>query len=145
MSVVVWKDGVLAGDKMADDNGFRSKSTKVFKTDKFLFGSVGDSAAGTRVMQWFTKGGAKPVIGDETPFRAIYVRKEKDGSVSPFFLENSLVLDPIEDEFYAIGSGAHFALMAMHLGRSAESAVMLTIDLCTSCGFGVDSVTFNQP
>jgi hypothetical protein len=42
--------------------------------------------------------------------------------------------------FVAIGSGRDFALMAMHLGKSAFEAVRLTCELSIDCGNGIDAL-----
>jgi hypothetical protein len=45
---------------------------------------------------------------------------------------------------FAMGSGRDFALMAMHLGKTAREAVELTCQLTVECGNGVDSLEFGR-
>lgn len=55
-----------------------------------------------------------------------------------FYATESLNLIPIGNIPWAIGSGADFALGAMAAGASAKRAILLTMDLDTSTGMGID-------
>lgn len=48
----------------------------------------------------------------------------------------------VEAPFFAVGSGADFALMAMELGKGAAEAVSLSARFDTGTGDGVDSLAF---
>ena len=46
-----------------------------------------------------------------------------------------------EDRQAAVGSGRDFALAAMHLGKSAEEAVLVAAEFDPGTGNGVDTLT----
>jgi ATP-dependent protease HslVU (ClpYQ) peptidase subunit len=46
----------------------------------------------------------------------------------------------IQDKHWAIGSGRDFAIMAMHLGKTAAESVELASLFCNDCGNGVDTL-----
>ena len=63
---------------------------------------------------------------------------ELDGTLSQY--ETTAYPLRIENRQWAIGSGRDFAVMAMHLGKTAAEAVLLTAQFCHDCGNGVDTV-----
>lgn len=73
------------------------------------------------ILEWLNHGGEPPVCKD-----ASAVLIARDGSVKRLVQhEGAICFIPMRKPFYAIGSGRDFALMAMHLGKSAREAVAL--------------------
>lgn len=50
---------------------------------------------------------------------------------------------PVENDFYAMGSGSHFAMGALQTGLTAKEAVQVACKLDRNSGFGVSSISFN--
>ena len=84
-------------------------------------GKVADEA---RAQRYFSK----PMTNDppkvDKSFQCIVIVKGE-----PFFCHENLIPIPIEHPFFAVGSGADFALMAMQMGCSAIEAIIRTSEL----------------
>jgi len=63
----------------------------------------------------------RPCFTEETSFEALELKS--DGSLIYWGAEMCGI--PIEDDFYAIGSGAPFALGAMAMGASLQKAIQV--------------------
>jgi hypothetical protein len=128
VTTIAYKDGVLAGDTLADRGGLAHLvDSKVFAlADGRLFGGCGSFGQVLAVKTWLD-GGEKPAVDD---FSGIVV--ELDGSAR--ILESSLQFVPVPFPWFAIGSGRDFAIAAMHLGRTALQAVELAAEYDTYTG-----------
>ena len=147
MTILAWDGKTLAADRMATNNGVASTVTKVFRLDEDrIIGISGHLTRGLEVVDWLATNGHKDAFpkGSEDewycallihrlPLNRIYVYKY-EGRATPY-----RVLDTV----HACGSGRDFALMAMHLGKTAKEAVELTCELSTECGNGVDTLSFD--
>lgn len=142
MTVIAWKDGVLAADKRSTDGSLARTTTKIDRAPNgALMGGTGNSSvcrelrdwwiAGADVAKWPTKGTDATLLVIELGGRALLYW---DGPVPV----------ELEDGFIAIGSGSDFATAAMHLGKSAREAVEVACLFCTSCGNGIDELAL-QP
>lgn len=137
MSVVVYKDGILAADSRAYGGKYQTSPGAKAKMRRLSDGSrVGVTTAilgmGERFFAWMEAGADPKEWGpDPRPdLRAIIVRP--DGAV--FLAEDVYFSGPIETTCYAIGSGADFALGAMACGATAEEAVRVACRFDDHCG-----------
>lgn len=127
MSVVVYRDGVLAADSKAYGGKYQTSPGLKRKVHRLPDGTrVGVTTCvigmAERFVQWMEAGADPEGWGaDPKPdLRAIIVRP--DGQV--FLCDDGLHFSgPIETSRYAIGSGAEFALGAMSMGADAVRAV----------------------
>ena len=134
MTTIAYKDGVLASDRRAT-----SGSEPPMTVDKLyqlnngaVLGFAGMLDEGFRVVDWINAG----MYPDEKPKvqHSEFIYLTVDG---PFYMEKFLRLLPIVDPFFAIGSGAQYALGAMASGRSAAEAVEVASRFDPLTGNGV--------
>jgi ATP-dependent protease HslVU (ClpYQ) peptidase subunit len=128
----------LAGDTQATRDDIRYRiETKVWrlssKDGPVLLGVCGNYGHALRVKEWIEGGGlddAKPSIPDGELGISIVVIEGH-----AFTLETGLVHAPIRQPFFAIGSGAPYALAAMHCGKTAREAAEIACeyDIYSSC------------
>jgi hypothetical protein len=151
MTVIAWDGRTLAADKRASSAGLHRTVTKVFKvfvpeTPKrrqryLLVAGSGDYDMCSAMVQWIREGEnpdtfptAQRTSADFSPMVVV-----DEGKV--YVYERQPYRIHFEDRLYAAGSGRDFALMAMHLGKSAAEAVELACIFQIDCGNGVDAVS----
>lgn len=141
MTIICFRDGVLAADKRSVNHFRPTTVTKIFRIGDSLTAVSGDLVKGLEIIEWI-KAGRKD---DELPAfqrsldQFVPVLLASHGGLQLF--ENSPIPFRIEEPFFAMGSGRDYALMAMHLGRDAKEAVRLTCEMTTCCGNGIDTLT----
>lgn len=145
MTVIAYKDGVLAADKAATWAGYRNTVTKIHRVPGGLVALCGDGDCALELLQWFRDG---RVIADWPK-----AQRDKDDRGSAVFIDSDgrcLTYDKTpypqhnEQPFYSIGSGRDYALAAMHLGHDARRAVEVACALDINCGNGIDTLTLNK-
>ncbi len=140
MSVVVYKDGVLAADTRAYGGNYQPTPGSKAKIHCLENGSrvglisniIGEPE---RFLDWL-KSGADPSEwkGEKPNVRALMV----DADDRIFLADDSAWFSgPIDCSSYAIGSGADFAMGAMAMGASATRAVEVACQLDRHCGLPV--------
>lgn len=142
MTTIAYRDGVLAADsRLTVDNGsgarvhfcrklFRKRITEGKKTFDVVIATAGEASSGMVFHDWY--GSGKPIpdvflhLGGD--FTCLVLRP--DGL---FEYDVYCRAEKIEEDIYAVGSGAMAALAAMHCGKSALEAVRIAarIDLYT--------------
>ena len=144
MTVIAWDGNTLAADKRTSFGGSHCTTTKVRRVGDTLVSGCGTSALLREMLRWLEDG------ADPSKFPA--AQRDSKESVSLLVVpRNGHLLQyetgpyplVIEDLRWAVGSGRDFAVMAMHLGKSAIEAVELTAQFCSDCGNGVDFLTHN--
>lgn len=141
MTVIAWDGHILAGDKRSSSGTLIRTVTKIHRLQqgRGLVGFAGESAHCRQMLAWLNAG--------ENPETIPANQKDKDDWVMTMVIrpdkkihlfERSAYPFILEQNKYAIGSGRDFAIMAMHLGKTAREAVILTAMYDSSCGNGVD-------
>lgn len=138
MSVVVYRDGIMAADSRAyGGHGHPSPGTKN-KIHRLPDGSrIGIVSARPgepeRFLAWLVEGG-KPIdwVGDKPDLRALRIDCEGRASLYEDSIWPSGPIDP--GPFYAIGSGTELALGALWAGATAEPAVEAAIAFDNNTG-----------
>jgi hypothetical protein len=142
MTVIAWDGKTLAADRLIGDSGELTKIEWLRGTDtgplavfqNAAMGACGDAFQCAALLGHVRdpKNVTLPVVDNAT---VMFVRKEG------IFLHRGFAT-PIKlpHQIYAIGSGADFALAAMHLGKTAVEAVELACKLSVWCGSGVDAI-----
>lgn len=137
MTVIAYKDGILAADKLSSAGGVRGTVTKLFTLGDMALGVCGTMTLALECVAWI-RDGAQP---DKVPtfqltedFQVLMLIKDKkiwlyEQGVCPMLMEN---------KYYSVGSGSSFAMAAMWSGKSAVESVQCAIDLSTGCGGGID-------
>lgn len=141
MTVIAWDGKTLAADKQATAGSLKRTVTKLRRLDsKRIAGVAGNMSAGVAMLKWLMskKKGRFPldVESDEYSCSVLVIERGKilvyEGAPDPL---------EFEDECFAIGSGRDFALAAMHCGKTAAEAVLVTQQFDCGCGNGVDTLT----
>lgn len=117
-------------------------TTKIFKVRDHLCAYTDSAAQGEEVLEWFLQGACA------SNFPASQRDKENWSGllvITPAKIICRYEQTPypviFEGKIFAAGSGRDFALMAMHLGKTAPEAVELTSLFENGCGNGVDCLT----
>lgn len=138
MTVIAYKDGVMAADGQVTSDGtiMLSNEVKCFYKDGHVFGVAGLFGEALILQKWFTNGmkGDPPTITSETEGMLV----SPDGIVYGLWEHQMMV--PLENrDFYVIGSGFHIATGAMEMGASAIKAVEIAIKYSIYCGGEITS------
>lgn len=135
MTIITFRDGVLAADTLVTHNGTRvSHAQKIFRVGDWLIGACG------------TFGGIKPVeawvkAGADLDTAIDFGKVEDTGAIlvgpsgKTYHADTGggYVCEELSP-FLAIGSGSEIALGAMYHGATAIEAVNAAIALETNCG-----------
>lgn len=144
MTVIAWDGHTLAADKRMN-SGPGAPTTTIRKIRRLTNGSLVGWAGGISfchaIVEWI-EAGADPTAIEETWFE----HEELAGQVlmiapdkSVHLYEHAFPIE-LEGKFHAIGSGAPFAITAMHLGQDARKAVEITCLFDSGCGNGIDTL-----
>lgn len=140
MTTIVYRDGVMAADRRAysgDKKGIGAK-TKIHRLDDGTLWGVSSSNVGAdALIRRWVEGGCGDASPDQLKpdsFELLLVRPNGD----VFYANGNLDLTgPLKADFFAIGSGDHFAMGAMAMGASAAKAVQIASDLDLWSGEGM--------
>jgi ATP-dependent HslUV protease subunit HslV len=146
MTIICWRDGILAADSLMLMGSFKAKAT--FKKIRYegngqTFACTGTAALFEPMIAWI-KAGAKP--GD-VPKPA-----DRHCDTRVLLFENGRCFSytpnlPYPDEQFAPdawGSEAEFALGAMAAGATAEEAVALAIENTNTVGGPIEVIDLHQ-
>lgn len=144
MTTVVYRDGVLAADSLVTlgETKAHGNMRKISRIHDHLVGIAGGVADCDEFIQWCKAGGAE--TGTEPPkgqYGAIVV--QPNGKVLEFECGRCLPRMS-KTKFYAIGSGAPYALAAMYAGASAVEAVKIAAKIDTNTGLPVKSLKIKE-
>lgn len=113
---------MAADTRVTWDDETTSASIKIEQWQNEILGAAGDFAAGMRFLEWYKAGskGRKPKVGKD--FRMLKLTKE-----GLFLIDHDLVWVKIDAPYYAIGSGAPFAIGAMEMGAAPAKAIEIAM------------------
>lgn len=146
MSVVVWRDGVLAGDTMGVSMDMKLYDFhKIWMVEGYdeevAFGGVGDPTAFKRIALWYLNGQIPDewpnAVGEES---ALLVVNASQGRVLTFCHTHVPTMDRPLSEPSALGSGMLIAVGALEAGASAQEAVQACIRRALYCGGFVEGI-----
>lgn len=135
MTTIAYDGKTLAGDRQSTFAGTPARTRKVFRTKEYLFGCAGDTGDCQAYVRW--------ALGKEKqpPLSNVLILVI-DRRMRIWCATEKMNWYQIGATFWAIGSGANYALAAMHAGKSAEEAIRIASNLDTATGLGVDAVRF---
>jgi hypothetical protein len=143
LTVIAFKDGVMAADTLASDGQSRLRVQKIVRLpDGGVAGMCGNAADGYAGLSWLASGGSqegtegKQLVPDISDATILIARP--DGSL--WLLEGRFPAFPLLDKIAAEGCGAAAARVAMGLGLSAVEAVMQVAQHDIFCGDPVQSL-----
>ena len=118
------KHRVMVADSRISGGGGHFRTQKIHQIDGKLVGCCGTSTHARKFIEWMTHGTAFNLAYDkeEHTFEALVM----DGGFL-FYFDNELVPLTVDEPYYAIGSGAAYAIGAMDAGASPQRAVELAL------------------
>lgn len=145
MSVIAWDGHTLAADKRASMGSTIYTTTKIFRVKGCLVGHTGQLVFGQQMLAWFEAGenipDFPPSQRDKDDWAALLVVRPS-GKLQIY--ERVPYPSTYENKLFAIGSGADYALAAMHCGKTAAEAVGLASRLDSNCGNGLDILRIGE-
>ncbi len=144
MTIVVYRDGVIAADSAGTDRDFLIGSmTKIAKTDDgVLAGAEGDAGYIRAFLRWVCEGRdpkSKPEFEDD---KMMGFTVDRHGKIVGYNYE--LYPYDVEWPFYGLGVGYPVALGALEAGVTAERAVEIAIKYCDGCGGPVKTLRLDS-
>jgi hypothetical protein len=144
MTVIAYKDGVMAADTMLSAHNSQSRAQKIVRLpDGGVAGGCGLWTRAYSVLSWLADGGDAGARKGDSPeppnvADAQVLIARPDGSL--WLLEDEFPAYPLRDAIASIGCGSDAALMAMTLGLSAVEAVSRVTRQDVLCGDPVQSL-----
>lgn len=138
MTIVVYRDGVMAADSLVTDHDLRCGAVrKIQKINGCLVGAAGGLAEVQMFFAWYAAraGTDRPVLTDDN-FEGLVVMP--GGQVN--WYGHGLLPTRLDAPYHAIGSGFKVAMGALWMGASAERAVECAIALNIRCGGPIDVI-----
>jgi len=126
MTVIVYRDGVMAADRSIWLGGgvVAGEMRKITRmANGALLACAGSQSTSTMFANWLQKSGDRPAVVNENGFRALQVHP--DGAVTLW--DELLQPTTYEAPFYVCGVQSAFTLGALYANASAEEAVRLTL------------------
>lgn len=143
MTVIAYRNGIIAADKLTQVHGMKGRVTKIFRVGDALVGMAGSLTSALECVAWLRDGAvAKDIPAKQLTDDFENLMLVRDGRI--WLYERGHVPFEMESDFYAIGSGAPYAMTAMHLGQTAIQAVLTACALNTGCGNGIDTLTLKE-
>lgn len=145
MTVIAYRDGILAADKLTQTGSMKATVTKIYQIGDAMVGVSGTLTLALEMIEWLRAGAAMDRLPDFQKTQEDYqplmmVRDRKiwvyEQGGTPFH---------VESPYYAIGSGSRYAMAAMWCGKTAIEAVTCASELDTGCGMGVDWLSDGRP
>lgn len=144
MTVIAFKDGVMAADTMLSEGNAHYRVKKLWRLpDGGVAGGAGAQRSAYAVMKFLADGG--DVGGKDAPDAedAVILIARPDGAL--WMIDGGFPAFPLLDKVAAIGCGADAARMAMSLGLSAVDAVSRVTRQDLLCGDPVQSMGVEMP
>ena len=145
MTVIAYKDGVVAADSQETHGDGRKQSCKkLYKVNGTVIATAGDSYTSLIFVDWFERGARMEDCPDlsnvswDEDFECLVLESQSEIYTINRFFQKYYIEMP--DGFFAIGCGAGYATVAMDCGLSAKEAVKMTCKHDAYCGGRVQSM-----
>lgn len=136
MTIVACDFKSMCADSLCIDNGARSIAQKIFVTKRGVIGIAGDLVAGRKFVSWYCdRRRPRPSQDTDGDFEALVYHK---GEL--MWWNQQFAPVPVQDPYWAIGSGRDAALGALSVGAPIERAVEAACKVIVSCGLPVVKV-----
>lgn len=150
MTTICYRDGVLAADTRGTDDDYHPgiyRCNKLFRVNGDVVATAGDDTEGMIFVDWYgsKKLGKRPkppsrLVDGEADFLCLVLTKD-----GVFWYDKWCRANPVQDEFYAVGSGAPYAMGAMAHGAGALEAVETAKRWDPYTGGEVETMTLSPP
>lgn len=135
MTIIVYRDGILASDTLITDpdtNSRQGYSKKIIKAkDGALAGASGDAEYCCDFLEWAKTDRATPPPKDKTKGYNSAILILPNGEIHSYYGQKH---DIMMDKWIAIGAGQFVAQGALYMGATAREAVKAAIKYNTLCG-----------
>ena len=125
--------GEIAADSMVSLEGACYSVSKLRKGAISVFGATGEWDACLKFLQAMEQGKLDEIETDVT-----VLELRKDGL---WVYEGSIIPAKLKNDFYAVGTGAAYAIAAMRLGSTPTEAVAIACEFDPSSRLPVDTLT----
>ena len=133
MSIIVYRDGVMAADTAVHIEGtYVDMTEKIWSVGAELVGVTGHVSLASVVVEWVKKGALaheQPALDGDDDFEV--VRVGRDSGVN--WCDRYFIWNQWRGRYYASGSGAQVALGALEHGASAQDAVEVACRISAMC------------
>lgn len=144
MTVIAYRDGVIAADRMSTNSGWKRAVTKLIRHGDVVYGITGYIVHLDALIAWHRAGaypGDYPKFQETNNFSRLVVARK--GSLFAYE-DTPFPIDYSNDRFVAFGSGRDFAIGAMECDAGAVKAVSVACTHSDSCGMGIDVFDLNK-
>jgi hypothetical protein len=117
VTTIVATTELLASDRRVT-GGPMFKATKIARIKGSLYGGAGNLEQIMKMFEWFKNPDMKPDWKFQPEFEILQVCPE-----GIFYWSSEMIAVPVGMDFYAIGSGSHYALGALECGAPADEAI----------------------
>jgi hypothetical protein len=139
MTVLVCTREAMASDSLFVDEWVNYHSTKVVELPGALVGSAGDAALGNAFEKWQRGRSKPPRMKDGAEFEGLLLTADGIFKYGP-----DLIPVPVHEAYYAIGSGAAWAIAALDFGASIVEAVEYACQKDGHCDTPVHAVALPE-
>jgi 20S proteasome alpha/beta subunit len=126
MTTIAYKDGILAADTQVTYQGNKNfaRTKKIFELEHCIFGGAGTIAAIQEFKKFLEgKDFNKEIFSKEVHRSDFIVIDKKTRQVTTYC--EDLIAEPVDAEYFAIGSGCHYAYGALATGVSVIEAIKI--------------------
>lgn len=133
-TIVCNRSGMAADKRISGVPMFRA--TKLFRVSGSLIGVCGGMEECLKFIEWRKGAEQKPVLSD-----AGFCALELNSASEIFYWGSEMIAVPVENDFYAIGTGAQGALCAVAVGASLKDAIKLVSRWDEATGTEIQTMT----
>jgi ATP-dependent protease HslVU (ClpYQ) peptidase subunit len=119
MTTIVATTAMMASDRRVT-GGPMFKATKIQRIKGSIYGGAGSIEQIAKMFEWFKNPDMKPDWKFQPEFEILQLSPE-----GLFLWGIEMIALPVEMPYYAIGSGAHYALGALECGAPVEEAIKI--------------------
>lgn len=141
MTTIAWRGNQLVADRLCSYHASRVEKLRMDPMGRLIVGGSGSNAGlVASAIDWYLHDQRKPDL-DGGSVEVLLI--DSDGT-HPRFATGLQVPTRVNGEFFAIGSGADYAMGAMAMGASAEEAVRIAARYDLNTGGGLTVVELSQ-
>ena len=123
MTIIVWRNGIIAADSQTTNGVLAGKTKKLFKLKNAAIGFAGLLTDGLKLIEFLKSDEDKPPeLSEDFESLMMDLRTGKCA-----YYDRTLIAIKIMDKFETIGTGSELAIGAMEHGATAIEAVRVAI------------------